>query len=103
MTDEKTQQPLGVASDLTAELGIKLWAVNIPPEPDSKMLFPVLTLEIGQELVTRLKKEAVEALKMVGDIVSEEICLREWSGTHQQHNDFLKNHPNWWHNCTFLD
>ena len=81
----------------------KLWAVNIPPEPDSEMFYPVPSLEVGQELVTRLKKEALEAFKTVGDIVAESICIEEWQGTAQQHANFLKNRGEWWHKCTFLD
>lgn len=81
----------------------KLWAVNIPPEPDCEMFYPVPSLEVAKELTQKLKQQAKEKFKMVGEWVAENIYFQEWHGTFQEHTDYLKNHPDWWHKCTFLD
>lgn len=81
----------------------KLWAVNIPPEPDSELFYPVPSFEIAQELTERLKKEVKERFKLVGEWMSENIYFQEWKGTPQEHADYLKNNPNWWDHTTFLD
>lgn len=81
----------------------KLWAVNIPPEPDSEIFYPVPSLEIAKELTERLKKQAIEKFKMVGEWVAENIYFQEWHGTFQEHADYLKKHPDWWNHATFLD
>lgn len=81
----------------------KLWAVNIPPEPDSEIFYPVPSLEIAQELTKKLKKEAIKKINMVGEWVAENIYFQEWHGTFQEHTDYLKNYPDWWNHATFLD
>lgn len=81
----------------------KLWAVNIPPEPDSIQFYPVPSLEIAKELTERLKKEAKERFKINGDVIADSIYFQKWKGTAQEHADYLKNHPDWWIHATFLD
>lgn len=81
----------------------KLWAVNIPTEPDFIQFYPVPSLEIAKELTERLKKEALERFKLVGEWMSENIYFEEWKGTEQEHADYLKKMPNWWNHTTFLD
>lgn len=81
----------------------KLWAVNIPPEPDSEIFYPVPSLEIAQELTERLKKEALARFKINGDVIADCIYFEEWKGTKQEHADYLKKMPNWWNHATFLD
>lgn len=81
----------------------KLWAVNIPPEPDSIQFYPVPSLEIAQELTERLKKEALAKFKITGDVIADSIYFEEWKGTEQEHADYLKKMPNWWNHATFLD
>lgn len=93
MNEEKTQIVDGVASTLNAELDTgddimqseKLWAVNIPPEPDSILFYPVPSLEIAQELTERLKKEALERFKIMGDVIADSIYFEEWKGADQEH------------------
>jgi hypothetical protein len=49
----------------------KLWAVNIPEEPDSEeILYPVPSKELGEQVVQRLRKEAIEAFETVGECIA---------------------------------
>lgn len=42
----------------------KLWAINIPEEPDSEeILYPVPSKEVGEKLVNRLRDEARKNFK----------------------------------------
>lgn len=101
----------GALSCLIAELDTgddimqseKLWAVNIPPEPDSEIFYPVPSLEIAKSITERLKKEALEKFKIMGDVIADSIYFEEWKGTEQEHADYLKKMPNWWNHATFLD
>lgn len=81
----------------------KLWAVNIPPEPDSIQLYPVPSLEIAQELTERLKKEALAKFKITGDVIADSIYFEEWKGTEQEHADFISKHGDWYLHTTFLN
>ena len=99
------------ASHLIAELDTgddimqseKLWAVNIPPEPDSILFYPVPNLEIARELTERLKKEAKERFKINGDVIADCIYFDEWKGTEQEHADFISKHGEWYLHTTFLN
>ncbi|HGX6724308.1 hypothetical protein [Acinetobacter baumannii] len=54
----------------------KLWAVNIPEEPDSELLHPVPSQKIGKQLVYRLKKEALQAFPKVGHSIADSITFK---------------------------
>lgn len=80
----------------------KLWAVNIPEEPDSVLLHPVPTQKIGKQLVYRLKKEALQAFPKVGQSIADAISLEEWQGSKEDHEKYLQENSNWWLETTFL-
>ncbi|MDH0032523.1 MULTISPECIES: hypothetical protein [unclassified Acinetobacter] len=87
-----------------ALLNKKLWCVNIPEEPDSAaILFPVPTLKIAKQLVFRLKKEAKQRFPKVGEAIADSIEYQAWDGTEAAHAEYLKQHPNWWIQETFLE
>lgn len=82
----------------------KLWAVNIPEEPDSSpILYPVPTQKIGKQLVYRLKKEALQAFPKVGQYIADSVTLEEWQGSKEDHAKYLQENKNWWNDTTFLD
>lgn len=80
----------------------KLWAVNIPEEPDSVLLHPVPTQKIGKQLVYRLKNEALQAFPKVGQSIADAISLEEWQGSKEDHEKYLQENSNWWLETTFL-
>ena len=85
-------------------LNKKLWCVNIPEEPDSAaILFPVPTQKIAKQLVFRLKKEAKQQFPTMGEAIANSIDYQEWNGTEAEHAEYLKQHPNWWIDETFLE
>ena len=82
----------------------KLWAVNIPEEPDSEeILYPVPSKELGEQVVQRLHKEAIQAFEIVGECIAEAITLEEWNRSAEDHQKYLEDNPNWWDETTFLD
>ncbi|MEX5443460.1 hypothetical protein WCE14_08835 [Acinetobacter schindleri] len=82
----------------------KLWAVNIPEEPDSEeILHPVPSKEVGEKLVNRLRDEARKNFKYVGDVIAEAVTLEKWIGSAEGHKKYLEENPNWWDETTFLD
>lgn len=81
----------------------KLWAVNIPEEPESELLLPIPTQKIGKQLVYRLKKEALQQFPTVGQCIADAITLEEWSGTQEDHAKYLQENKEWWHDTTFLE
>lgn len=83
----------------------KLWAVNIPEEPDSsQILYPVPTKKIGKQLVYRLKKEALEVFKTcIGPAIADAVTLEEWNGSAEEHAKYLADNGNWWTDTTFIE
>lgn len=81
----------------------KLWAVNIPEEPDSELLHPVPSKEVGEQLVIRLKAEALQTFLTVGKCIADAITLEEWNGTQEDHAKYLQDNKNWWGYTTFLE
>ncbi|WP_288378651.1 hypothetical protein [uncultured Acinetobacter sp.] len=83
----------------------KLWAVNIPEEPDSSpILHAVPTLEIGEQIVSRLKQEATQVFKTcVGEAIADAITLEKWEGSHEEHAKYLSENGDWWNHTTFLE
>ncbi len=82
----------------------KLWAVNIPEEPDSgEILYPVPSKELGEKVVQRLRKEAIEAFETVGKFIAEAVTLEKWNLSADEHSKYLEEDPNWWDETTFLD
>ncbi len=82
----------------------KLWAVNIPEEPDSEeILYPIPTKELGEQVVNRLHQEAIQAFDVVGECIAEAITLEVWDDTTEKHAKYLAENPNWWDETTFLD
>ena len=83
----------------------KLWAVNIPEEPDSSpILHAVPTLEIGEQLVSRLKQEATQVFKTcIGEAIADSITLKEWNGSPEEHAKYMIENQNWWDEETFLE
>ena len=87
-----------------ALLNKKLWCVNIPEEPDSAaILFPVPSQKIAKQLVFRLKKEAKQQFPTMGEAIANSIDYQDWNGTEAEHAEYLKQHPNWWIDETFLE
>ena len=81
----------------------KLWAVNIPEEPDSSpILYPVPTKKIGKQLVYRLKKEALQAFPKVGQCIADSVTLEEWNGSAEEHAKYLAENGDWWTDTTFI-
>ena len=68
----------------------KLWAVNIPEEPDSTLLHPVPSQKIGKQLVYRLKKEALQQFPKVGQCIADAITLEIWDGVGEDHKNIFK-------------
>ena len=86
------------------ELMEKLWAVNIPEEPDSaEMLYPVPSKEVGEKLVERLKNEALQVFPKVGQCIADSITLEEWNGSPEEHAKYMIENQNWWDEETFLE
>lgn len=81
----------------------KLWAVNIPEEPESELLHPIPSKEMGEQLVNRLQSEALETFPTVGQCIADAITLEEWNGTQEDHNKYLQENKEWWHDTTFLE
>ncbi|MCH2004082.1 MULTISPECIES: hypothetical protein [Acinetobacter] len=82
----------------------KLWAVNIPEEPDSaEMLYPVPSKEVGEKLVERLKNEAIQVFPKVGQCIADSIILEEWNGSPEEHTKYLSENQNWWDEETFME
>lgn len=82
----------------------KLWAVNIPEEPDSaEMLYPVPSKEVGEKLVERLKNEALQVFPKVGQCIADSITLEEWNGSSEEHTKYLSENQNWWDEETFME
>ena len=82
----------------------KLWAVNIPEEPDSEdILHPIPSKELGEQVVQRLRDEAIKSFELVGECIAEAITLEVWDGTAEEHFKHLAENPNWWDETTFLD
>lgn len=82
----------------------KLWAVNIPEEPDSgEILYPVPSKELGEKVVQRLRKEAIEAFEAVGKCIAEAVTLEKWNLSADEHSKYMEENPNWWDETTFLD
>lgn len=82
----------------------KLWAVNIPEEPDSEeILYPIPSKELGEQVVQRLRNEAIQAFETVGECIAEAITLEEWNLSAEEHAAHLEKNPNWWDETTFLD
>lgn len=82
----------------------RLWAVNIPEEPDSEeILHPVPSKELGEKVVQRLRKEAIEAFGTVGKRIAEAVTLEKWNLSASEHSKYLEENPNWWDETTFLD
>ncbi|WP_288391531.1 hypothetical protein [Acinetobacter nosocomialis] len=82
----------------------KLWAVNIPEEPDSaEILYPVPSKEVGEKLVERLKNEALQVFPKVGQCIADSITLEEWNGSHEEHTKYMLENQNWWDEETFLE
>lgn len=81
---------------------MKLWSVNLPEEPDSVELLPVPSQKVGKQTVHRLKKEALQEFKIVGQSIADSIYLKEWSGTAEEHAKFLAENKEWWREATFL-
>lgn len=83
---------------------VSLWCVNIPEDPYSEeMLYPVPSNEIGGQIVSRLKNEALKAFPKVGDVIADSITLEQWKETQAEHEKFLSENPSWWNTTTFLD
>ena len=81
-----------------------LWAVNIPEEPDSEaILYPIPSKELGEQVVSRLRQEAIQVFQTVGECIAEAITLEAWDGTTEEHTKYLAENPNWWDETTFLD
>ena len=81
-----------------------LWAVNIPEEPDSeKILYPIPSKELGEQVVQRLRSEAIQAFEIVGECIAESITLEEYGDAAEKHSKYLVENPNWWDETTFLD
>lgn len=80
-----------------------LWAVNIPEEPDSELLHPIPTKEMGEQLVNRLKSEALQTFPTFGQCIADAITLEEWNGTQEDHAKYLQDNKNWWGYTTFLE
>jgi len=78
---------------------IKLWAVNIPEEPDSAEILK----ELGEQIVQRLRSEAIQAFKIAGESIAEAVTLEEWNLSAEDHSKYLEENPNWWDETTFLD
>jgi len=81
----------------------KLWAVNIPEEPDSELLHPVPSKEVGEQLVIRLKAEALQTFPTVGQCIADSITLERWNGTQEEHAKYLQENKSWWNDTTFLE
>ena len=81
----------------------KLWSVNIPEEPDSTLLHPVPSQKIGNQLVERLKKEAVKRFSKVGQCIADAITLEVWNSSKEDHEKYLQENHDWWNKTTFLD
>ena len=81
-----------------------LWAVNIPEEPDSgEILYPIPSKELGEQVVQRLRDEAIKAFEFVGECIAKAVTLEVWDGTIEEHAKYLAENPNWWDETTFLD
>lgn len=81
-----------------------LWAVNIPEEPDSEeILYPIPSKELGEQVVQRLRKEAIEAFETVGECIAEAVTLEEWNLSADEHFKYLEENHNWWDETTFLN
>ncbi|ATO20651.1 hypothetical protein BS636_13690 [Acinetobacter sp. LoGeW2-3] len=83
----------------------KLWAVNIPEEPDSEeILYPIPSKELGEQLVERLRQEAMQVFEgCIGECIAESITLEEWNGSEFEHMEYLISNLSWWDETTFLD
>lgn len=81
----------------------KLWAVNIPEEPGSELLHPIPSKEMGEQLVIRLKSEALQTFPTVGQCIADSITLEEWNGSQEDHDKYLQDNKNWWNDTTFLE
>ncbi|KYQ82499.1 hypothetical protein AWW72_18000 [Acinetobacter sp. NRRL B-65365] len=82
----------------------KLWAVNIPEEPDSAaILHPVPSHKLAKQIAFRLKKEAKQQFPTVGQAIADAVTIEEWQGTSDEHAEYIKLNPNWWLNTTFLE
>ena len=82
----------------------KLWAVNIPEEPDSEdILYPVPSEQIGLITVKRLQAEAIIQFPNVGESIANAVTLEEWNSTAEEHANYLANNTNWWDETTFLE
>lgn len=90
-------------AQLVESVMYELWAVNIPEEPDSVLLYPVPTQEIGEQLVSRLKEEALKQFPKVGQYIADSIYLEVWIGSEEDHVKYLKENKEWWLETTFLE
>lgn len=81
----------------------ELWCVGIPEEPESDpQILPVPNKEKAEEIVNRLKREALQKWPKVGDIIADNITVELWTGTAEEHTNFLTENAEWWHHTTFL-
>ena len=81
----------------------ELWCVGIPEEPDSDpQLLPAPSKAKADEIVERLKKEALQQWPKVGGAIADSITVEQWSGTDEEHSHFLTENAEWWNHTTFL-
>lgn len=81
----------------------ELWAVGIPDEPDSEPnILAVPSKEFGEQIVKRLKDEALQKWPRTGEAIAENVTLEVWKGTAEEHINFLTENFEWWIHTTFL-
>lgn len=81
----------------------ELWCVGIPEEPDSEPQFlPAPDKAKAEEIVNRLKREALQQWPRTGDVIAENVTLEVWKGTAEEHTSFLTENFEWWIHTTFL-
>lgn len=79
----------------------KLWAVNIPEEPESEeLLFAAVSKEHAQSIVSRLHNELFEMYPTFGEPIEDSIYVTEWQDSSEEHAESLA--TKWWEHTTFL-
>lgn len=87
---------------MLAEIDSKLWAVNIPEEPDSEeLLFAATSKEHAQSIVSRLHNEIFETYPTFGEAIADSIYVTEWQDSAEEHAESLA--TKWWEVTSFLE
>lgn len=80
----------------------RLWAVNIPEEPDSdELLHAATSKEHAQSIVSRLHNEIFETYPTFGEPIADSIYVAEWQDSAEEHAESLA--TKWWEHTTFLE